>query len=399
MKKIALILFGFLLLGLLEIILRIAIPATRLNLLESVLTICEEDNDFIWKQRENINTIFQGKEVSTNNLGLRNNSIPKEKSSGTFRIICLGASSTFGWGVERTEAYPAVLETMLNKTLSPKKIEVINAGQIGYTTYQGKKFFKDRLVDYKPDAVTIEYLLNDVDQCRFFRNDGRRDSQTPRLPAAALELRKWMTQSRIYLCLQRIIGNFKQKNTAYAAAILKNRFTLSTIRVTQKEYEKNISEIIEFCISRGISVVLIKMPVNLSLPILNETEKDFINNQFSLSAYYFNIACEYEKNCDFDTASVFYKKSLDYQVLECTKAGKLYQQSMKKTAEHYAVPMVDADTAFRNASNGAQLFNLPRDAIHPSPRGHRIIAEFVYGKLAEIINRKNLSKNSHERKN
>ena len=57
--------------------------------------------------------------VSTSSLGFRSPEI-QEKKSGV-RILCLGDSVTFGWGVEQEESYPALLAKSLNA-------EVINAG-------------------------------------------------------------------------------------------------------------------------------------------------------------------------------------------------------------------------------------------------------------------------------
>jgi lysophospholipase L1-like esterase len=56
--------------------------------------------------------------VSTNSIGLRHPEVtPKEG----YRILCLGESVTFGWGVAASEAYPAQLSEILG-------VEVINAG-------------------------------------------------------------------------------------------------------------------------------------------------------------------------------------------------------------------------------------------------------------------------------
>ena len=57
-------------------------------------------------------------EVSTNSLGLRGVEIPED---GKTRILCLGDSVTFGWGVKEDETYPARLAQELN-------VNVINAG-------------------------------------------------------------------------------------------------------------------------------------------------------------------------------------------------------------------------------------------------------------------------------
>ncbi|MAA79608.1 MAG: hypothetical protein CL916_10145 [Deltaproteobacteria bacterium] len=57
--------------------------------------------------------------VSTNSQGFRGPEISKTKTG--LRILCLGDSVTFGWGVEQEESYPSLIA----KSLS---LDVINAG-------------------------------------------------------------------------------------------------------------------------------------------------------------------------------------------------------------------------------------------------------------------------------
>lgn len=57
--------------------------------------------------------------VSTNSLGFRSPEVLNPKKG--VRILCLGDSVTFGWGVSEEESYPALLHKSLG-------VEVINAG-------------------------------------------------------------------------------------------------------------------------------------------------------------------------------------------------------------------------------------------------------------------------------
>lgn len=52
--------------------------------------------------------------------------MPKPK--GTYRILALGDSFTFGWGVNLEDSWPKILEKLLSKE---QKVEVVNAGIIG----------------------------------------------------------------------------------------------------------------------------------------------------------------------------------------------------------------------------------------------------------------------------
>lgn len=67
--------------------------------------------------------------------GLRNNLVSLRKDKNTMRILALGDSFTFGWGVEENQAWPRLLEKVLNERLSQEgskvRVEVINAGVPG----------------------------------------------------------------------------------------------------------------------------------------------------------------------------------------------------------------------------------------------------------------------------
>src|SRR6056300_1710410 len=78
------------------------------------------------------NTSFS---VSTNSDGLRT-AIEVTDPKKTLRIMTLGCSTTFGWGVADSETYPARLQHYLTEA-GYGNVEVVNAGQPGYTSFQG----------------------------------------------------------------------------------------------------------------------------------------------------------------------------------------------------------------------------------------------------------------------
>ena len=57
------------------------------------------------------------------------------KNNDSKRIVCFGNSITAGYGVDPTQAYPAVLQHLIDQ--SGKKYEVINAGLSGDTSADG----------------------------------------------------------------------------------------------------------------------------------------------------------------------------------------------------------------------------------------------------------------------
>lgn len=70
-------------------------------------------------------------------------------------LLCLGDSTTFGWGVEEEEAWPARLAARLG---SP----VTNAGVPGYTTHQGRQRLAAALAT-QPGRVILGFLVRDAD--------------------------------------------------------------------------------------------------------------------------------------------------------------------------------------------------------------------------------------------
>lgn len=88
--------------------------------------------------------------VNSNALGLRERDISAEKPPGTYRILCLGDSWTFGQGVADEETFARRLEALLGK-----RVQVINAGLPGFSYFQGYHLLRQLLPVYRPDLVLV----------------------------------------------------------------------------------------------------------------------------------------------------------------------------------------------------------------------------------------------------
>lgn len=78
-----------------------------------------------------------------------------DKDPGTFRIITLGSSFTFGLGVDTKDNWTELLEDKLNelKCNNIKKFEVINLGYRGYDSDYVVERFRRRGIKYSPDLI------------------------------------------------------------------------------------------------------------------------------------------------------------------------------------------------------------------------------------------------------
>jgi lysophospholipase L1-like esterase len=94
-------------------------------------------------------------EVQINSAGLRDFEYPLERVPGKSRILLLGDSTTWGFGVEQDETFGSLLEQ-----LRPDW-EVINAGVSGYGTDQEFLYYKSKGAAYKPDVVLLSFSGND----------------------------------------------------------------------------------------------------------------------------------------------------------------------------------------------------------------------------------------------
>jgi hypothetical protein len=108
---------------------------------------------------------LMGVTVTTGSQGLRDRDYSPTKTEGEYRILALGDSLTFGWGVPVEQTYPKVLEQMLNSNRSGESpiFQVINAGVGNYNTVQEVAYFKERGLSYQPDEVVLGFYINDAE--------------------------------------------------------------------------------------------------------------------------------------------------------------------------------------------------------------------------------------------
>lgn len=98
----------------------------------------------------------------TNALGFRGPETPLEKPPGTFRIVGVGDSFTFGSGVRRKDTFLAELERRLNAGGGAPRFEVLNLGVPAYDTEEEAYLLYNRGMRLHPDLVVMCFFLNDA---------------------------------------------------------------------------------------------------------------------------------------------------------------------------------------------------------------------------------------------
>jgi len=96
--------------------------------------------------------------VTTTSDGIRSaREFPIERRPGTLRIMAMGSSHTFGYGVGDEDTWPALLQRKLAEERPfPMDIEVINGAVPGTHSYMFIIRYLSRLKKYRPDVVLME---------------------------------------------------------------------------------------------------------------------------------------------------------------------------------------------------------------------------------------------------
>ncbi len=158
--------------------------------------------------------------VRTNGLGYRGG------EPGAGAILCLGDSTTFGWGVEEEEAWPARLAALLGEA-------TVNGGVPGYSTVQGLATLHTAL-SLRPRLVLLAYLVRDAE---LGQGPDRLRVAGPRAPSFAL---------------LRLIRELRGARTPPPRA---------TFRVPPEEYVANLRDLVRRVREAGADVRVLAFPM------------------------------------------------------------------------------------------------------------------------------------------
>jgi hypothetical protein len=105
-------------------------------------------------------------DVRINRNGLRGPEL-QPRGGSTVRILFLGDSMTWGWGVTDEQIYPAVLGQQLRARYRSVDIQIINAGVPFYGTIDEVAFLRHRIGEFDPDIVVVTFnAVDDFEQNR-----------------------------------------------------------------------------------------------------------------------------------------------------------------------------------------------------------------------------------------
>jgi lysophospholipase L1-like esterase len=367
------------------------------------------DPELLWKPTPG----YSAGEVRINRRGTRGPEFQVPKPIGLFRIVLLGDSVTFGFNVPEELSYARRLESSLRASWSrssgpAREVEVINAGVIGYTTWQGRMLFERSVRFWDPDLVVVLFGYNDHHSSR--ASDRERSLDRGR----AMVLGRMARETSAARLFERLRG-------LWSGTGLLDR---PVPRVGVEEFTDNILALRDEAKAGGSEILFLTVPIRPQLPLVENFREirvregasvrtvwmrqidvalqAFAGAAETLRGHFFGAAelSEFTRHPEHCTRTwrlaesyrdlpVFhYLAARCYQARgETEKAGvamsecarldderrevEAYNERLRRLAQVAKIQVLDIAPVF---GDEAALF---LDVVHPSPEGHHRIAAAI----------------------
>ena len=204
--------------------------------------LLKEDQTTMWRLNPGYEgsstTDYESESATIDHRGLRITPGSELSSPPKQRILTIGDSFTFGWGVRDADTWPAQIQALLNDR-APGNFQVINAGFPGCTSFQARKAFDGWIQEHKPSMLIL--LLGRNDNRRALATDESVYPYLRRKPAAANYVFPLMFLN--YQTLQKFF---------------KFRKATPVSRVDAEDFERYIRQMTRRAHRQGIDIILME---------------------------------------------------------------------------------------------------------------------------------------------
>lgn len=363
---------------------------------------------------------------------------PLSKAQGSYRIFCLGGSTTYGRPYDHTTSFCGWLEAFLGKADPSRRWEVINLGGISYASYRVAAMMPE-LGRYQPDLYIVYSGHNEFLEERTYR--GIVD-----MPEWLRDLNIQLSRLRTYSLLKRSLqpsntstAGQADERTALAAEvddILKHTVGPDSYERDDRlreqiaeHYRFNLERMIRLARSRGSDIQFI-MP---AAKLRNETpfksthreglrgqdredwkgffragKQRFNQHRYEAALDHFDKALKLDDRYAglhywrgqalfelerYDDARSAFQRSVDEDVAPLRMPGKL-QNTLQKVAAENQVTLIDFPSLIGNVSRQRWGHELPGerlflDHVHPTIEMHKLLALELLDELSsrQIVRR------------
>ncbi|HEU0203903.1 MAG TPA: SGNH/GDSL hydrolase family protein [Burkholderiaceae bacterium] len=312
---------------------------------------------------------------------------------GRKKVLFLGDSNTFGFGVSAAASFVEQVEKRL------PNVDAINLGVMGYTSHQGRLALERHLPVIKPDAIVISFNFNDrryappsgaPDGTEEFERAYRASKSHARAVAQTLET------AHLYRWLRRALTK------AGIAPRPQSDFDVTQLRprVDEASYRRNLAAMAELGRQTGIPVIFVVLGDHpLQSEHLRRGVESFQRREYDRAIAYLKTAMQshkmfadlarlylvraYEARGDAAIAAEVKRSRSIYRSFTGGTVIRLdtdYQAIMREVAAAYAASLVDATQVL---DRQPQVFI---DFCHFDAQGHRQVGELLAPRLSEVLN-------------
>lgn len=411
--KVIGILLPFLILLILEIILRLAGYGYNPDLFVEY----KADNNYFVLNPEASKRYFTNQAIATTG---NVEPFKKEKDANTLRFFVLGESTTIGYPYFHNGSFHRWLQYRLMRSFPEKNFEIINLSLTAVNSYTVLGFAK-QLVNYQPDAVLIYSGHNEYYGALGVGSTDKAGG-SPFLVHLTLALRSFKVVQLFTNTYEKLAGTFKSndasaRKTRMEFMVADQQIPYGSELYTRgiKQFETNMDATLDVLSQHNIPVFISTLvsnekdmkpfisitPDSLKLPAFQKLyndglnaliENDFTTASASLSqaAKLFpgNAACTFflgrlaYQHQNFKEADNYFNNATDLDALRF-RAPQLINNIIRQLCKkHPNTFLVDAQATFKNRSEGNIIGNeFVLEHVHPNLRGYALLSDTFYEEM------------------
>ncbi len=349
------------------------------------------------------------------------------KPEGTFRIFCLGGSTTVGYPYWYNGSFSSFLRDRLQATFPDKRIEIINLGMTATNSYTVLDMAGD-LAPYKPDLFLIYDGHNEFyGALGIASHESAGTSRwTALLYLRLVHLRSFLLVRDVLRSVFRWFGK-EESGSSRTGTMMEQLSRGQYIRVGDSRYlealtafRDNLSEIVSLSRNNGIPVIFGTQVSNLKdqPPFVSSSSdaqplaerESFLRSLSNARAYllqsriaqakdtlqrltsldgqhaevHYLLGKCFQAQSKYDSARAAFTRARDFDQLRFRMSSD-FNESILALKDLPSVAVVDMEALFaRSSPHGLVGNNLITEHLHPNARGYFLMAKAYAGAIREM---------------